>query len=386
MRAPFLFRALGVFALTLPVALMISTKVTAPLAHADPLTVKPPSSVAAHLPWAAGTSLYLTQDANDDCCSDHVGSNKWAYDFAAYDGSSFDVVAPEAGTVVHVKMSSKHGCADSSCVNDANYIVIDHGDGTQTTMLHLAYGSLDPAVKCGAFVRRGQRLAISGSTGWSTGVHLHVERDQVKKNLKQVCECAADGLACAPTSSHWSLFWPSLAQPNVSTRFSEWLSADAPKNRRGMIGPSANVDTHEEVLTVAIDGRFTATSGEWTEYKTFRAAKADGKGSAKVSLKGLAAKSGTYEVWAETPLATTLATADTTISVGKFSGTLEGGTAGGAFHPVKGLERIVLDGSEDSITFASATAVEGKSVVVPAIVLRRTGSAVIDPSMQVAKK
>lgn len=386
MRAPTFFKAFGVGVLTLPLTLMISTKETAPIAHADPLTIKPTAVVAAHLPWASGTSLYLTQDANDDCCSDHVGSNKWAYDFAAFDGSPFDVVAPEAGTIVHVKMSSKHGCADSSCVNDANYIVIDHGDGTQTTMLHLAYGSLDPAIKCGAFVRRGQRLAISGSTGWSTGVHLHVERDQVKKNLKQVCECAADGLGCAPASSHWSLFWPSLAQPNVTTRFSEWLNADAPKNRRGMIGPSTNTDAHEEITTVTIDGRFTAESGDWTDHKTFRSAKADGKGSAKLSLKGMIGKSGLYEVWAEAPLATTIATADTTISVGKFSGTLEGSTAGGAFHPVKGLERIVLDGTEDSITFTSATAADGKSIVAPAIVLRRAGSAVVDPSLQVAKK
>jgi len=43
--------------------------------------------------------------------------------------------------------------------------VIDHGDGTQTTMLHLAQGSLDPALACGAFVRRGQRVATTGAPG-----------------------------------------------------------------------------------------------------------------------------------------------------------------------------------------------------------------------------
>src|SRR6478672_2861231 len=123
-------------------------------AAAGPLDAASAAPTSFRLPWAAGASQYLTQDANDDCCSDHVGANKNAYDFASWDGTAFDVLAPAAGTVVHVKMSSKHGCGDSSCVNDANYVVIDHGDGTQTTLLHLAYGSLDPAIQCGTFVRR----------------------------------------------------------------------------------------------------------------------------------------------------------------------------------------------------------------------------------------
>lgn len=385
MRAPTSFvKLLGVGAVALPLTLALSAKQTEPVAHAAPLdAVAKASTVAARLPWSPGTSLYLTQDANDDCCSDHVGSNKWAYDFASYDGNPFDVLAPQAGTVVHVKMSSKHGCGDASCVNDANYVVIDHGDGTQTTMLHLAYGSLDPAVKCGAFVRRGQRLAVSGSTGWSTGIHLHVERDQVKKNLKQVCECGPDGLGCTPSSAHWSLFWPSLNQPNVATRFAEWSSADAPKNRRGMIGPSTNVDEHEDLVTLTAD-RF-AFSGDWTDHKTFRTARADGKSTAKMSLKGMITKSGAYEVWALAPLGAQHATGETTLAIGQHKGTLEGGTAGGAYLPVKGLERVMLDSNADELTVSSAS-VDGKDIVAPAIVLRRAGPMVSDPSLQVAKK
>jgi len=372
----------------------LSSKDPSPVANAAPVEAKavaaPVSSIAARLPWAAGTSVYLTQDANDDCCSDHVGSNKWAYDFASWDGQAFDVLAPQAGTIVHVKMSSKHGCGDASCVNDANYVVIDHGDGTQTTMLHLAYGSLDPSIKCGAFVRRGQRLATTGSTGWSTGVHLHVERDQVKKNLKQTCSCGPDGMACAGNSAQWSLFWPSSQQPNVATRFAEWSSADAPKNRRGMIGPSTNVDEKEEVVTVAADGRFTATAGDWVNAGAFRYAKADGKSIAKLSLKGAVQKAGMYEVWARAPLASVVATTDTTITLestkGRASGTLEGGTAGGAFRPVKGLERVALDGSsETELTFASSGEVDGKHVTLDSVVLRRTGPVVIDPTTQVAQ-
>ncbi|MGZ5969799.1 MAG: M23 family metallopeptidase, partial [Polyangiales bacterium] len=174
MGAPGKLRRIATFiGLALPIAVAVHSGRDDAMAHADTIDVAKKVAVATidsawRLPWSAGATQYLTQDANDDCCGDHVGVNKNAYDFAAWDGSAFDVVAPAAGTVVHVKMSSKHGCGDSSCANDANYVVIDHGDGTQTTLLHLAYGSLDPSIQCGTFVRRGQRLAVTGSTGWST--------------------------------------------------------------------------------------------------------------------------------------------------------------------------------------------------------------------------
>jgi len=359
------YAVLGVAAV--PLAMSFTGKRAETLAQAAPMaqvvSVPGAASVAARLPWAAGQSVYLTQDADDDCCSDHIGSNKWAYDFAAWDGGAFDVVAPQAGTVVHVKMSSKSGCGESKCVNDANYLVIDHGDGTQTTMLHLAHGSLDPAVQCGTFVRRGQRLATTGSTGWSTGVHLHVERDQVKRNLKKVCGCGPDGMACPASSAEWNLFWPSLQQPNLPTRFAEWGNADAPKNRRGMIGPSINVDEKEEIVTLSL-----------------------AKSATTLALKGAVKKPGVYEVWARVPVG--VSSADTTITVetqkGSTQGTLASGTGTGAFRPVVGLERVMLDGSERTATFASV--VGDKTAVADALVLRRAGDATSSPSGDVAKK
>ena len=50
-----------------------------------------------------------------------------------------------------------------------NTVVVDHGGGLVTMVFHLA----DLAVETGASVKRGDRLGSVGSTGRSTGPHLH---------------------------------------------------------------------------------------------------------------------------------------------------------------------------------------------------------------------
>lgn len=52
-----------------------------------------------------------------------------------------------------------------------NAVVLDNGGGISTTYGHMA--KLDPAMHVGATVTIGQRLGLEGSTGNSTGNHLH---------------------------------------------------------------------------------------------------------------------------------------------------------------------------------------------------------------------
>ena len=52
-----------------------------------------------------------------------------------------------------------------------NYIIVRHTDGLQTLYQHLACGF----VRAGEGVTRGQVIASAGSTGMSTGAHLHFE-------------------------------------------------------------------------------------------------------------------------------------------------------------------------------------------------------------------
>jgi len=92
-------------------------------------------------------------------------------------------VASRSGTVIQVCNSCTHNYAKNySCGcggGYGNYVVISH-DGTYSTLYgHLAYAS----VSVGDYVEQGQTIGAIGSTGHSTGAHLHFE---VRVNGSQV--------------------------------------------------------------------------------------------------------------------------------------------------------------------------------------------------------
>lgn len=189
------------------------------------------------LPWKPGITMKLTQDCNDSCCNDHVNDDGYAWDFA--NGTAFTVVAARGGTVTHLKINSTSGCGSSSCVNQANLIVIDHGDGTQATYLHLGGMTLASGVTCGGSVSQGQDLAKAGTTGWSTGVHLHFQVSKVHPGAP-TCECGSAGTGCSASSVPWTNFWSSPTYPTVAIQFDEWPAASQCANRRITMPGSTN--------------------------------------------------------------------------------------------------------------------------------------------------
>ena len=62
-----------------------------------------------------------------------------------------------------------------------NVVYLQHNNGQVTRYAHLQYGSVK--VKLGQIVDKGQVLAHMGTTGYSTGIHLHFE---VLENGKRV--------------------------------------------------------------------------------------------------------------------------------------------------------------------------------------------------------
>ncbi len=61
----------------------------------------------------------------------------------------------------------------SDTPNYGNYILIDHPNGVSTLYAHMA--CIDPLLVPGTPVEGGRRLGTMGSTGYSTGIHLHFE-------------------------------------------------------------------------------------------------------------------------------------------------------------------------------------------------------------------
>ena len=88
-----------------------------------------------------------------------------------------DMACP-TGTPIYASMSGKVITAGINRVY-GNYVIIDHGNGYQTLYAHM---SKIIATK-GQWVSQGTRIGLVGSTGYSTGPHLHFT---VYKNGKLV--------------------------------------------------------------------------------------------------------------------------------------------------------------------------------------------------------
>ena len=135
---------------------------------------------AYQVPYSSSKGYKVTQGFNGKFS--HTGDyNKYAVDIAMDVGTSLTAV--RSGTVVLVKDDYHMSGTTRYFLDKANGIQILHDDGTIAVYAHIL---MDTAmVKEGDKVVQGQRLARSGSSGFSTGPHLHfvITRNAGLKNV-----------------------------------------------------------------------------------------------------------------------------------------------------------------------------------------------------------
>jgi murein DD-endopeptidase MepM/ murein hydrolase activator NlpD len=131
--------------------------ITATLASAQ--AGQPDSGDVGGLAWPIrGAALESPFGLRNDPLSNGAGFHPGA-DIKASSGT--EVHAAAAGRVVRA----------GDCGGYGNCVVIDHGNSVATVYAHLS--QID--VSGGDVVDTGDVIGLAGSTGWSTGAHLHFE-------------------------------------------------------------------------------------------------------------------------------------------------------------------------------------------------------------------
>lgn len=150
----------------------------------------PASPEEYRLPWPCGEDFVVTQGNDGDECGirgNHTGIEKYAWDFGL--PMRTPVLAARAGVVTLAETPSPpgsscyKGCpgpggADLEqqaccriCLYSANKINVQHEDGIISSYSHLD----EVVVRAGQRVAAGELLGYSGTTGCSTGPHLHFQ-------------------------------------------------------------------------------------------------------------------------------------------------------------------------------------------------------------------
>lgn len=131
-------------------------------------------------PVSSKMSHLITQGFNGRFSHTHP-SSRHAVDIAMQVGTY--LAAARAGRVIKVKDDYHMGGAKQYFLDKANVVRVLHDDGSYAVYAHILQGTA--LVAEGDWVEVGQRLARSGSSGYSTGPHLHfvIRRNAGMKNI-----------------------------------------------------------------------------------------------------------------------------------------------------------------------------------------------------------
>ena len=125
------------------------------------------------LPFYQGASVNVSQGYHGE--TSHKGLSAYAVDFPVPVGTP--IYAAREGVVVGSDGSSNLGGGNPEYRKFANYVVIEHSDGTMGNYYHLKQGGAVAVI--GQKVAKGDLIGYSGNTGYSSGPHLHFSVSKV---------------------------------------------------------------------------------------------------------------------------------------------------------------------------------------------------------------
>ena len=123
------------------------------------------------MPYPTGSTFAVLQGFHG--AFSHRGSNEFAIDFDC--PVATPVVAARPGMVVATNAAAQGSgtTPDFLEYTRTNFVLVLHDDGTLGEYMHLAPSGVE--VHPGQRVQRGEELALSGNTGFSSTPHLHFQ-------------------------------------------------------------------------------------------------------------------------------------------------------------------------------------------------------------------
>lgn len=134
------------------------------------------------LPYPDGSAFRIGQAPGGPISTHNTKENQYAVDINMPQNTP--VVAARDGVVIRTESSHASGGTTPDFADKANEIQIQHSDGTIAVYSHLAYGGVH--VSPGQHVLAGTQIGLSGSTGYSSGPHLHFVVKTVEKKDDQL--------------------------------------------------------------------------------------------------------------------------------------------------------------------------------------------------------
>ncbi len=167
-----------------------------------------PAPYVYRLPYPTGLTFSVLQGFHG--AFSHRGSNEYAVDFDC--PVATPVVAAREGVVVAYNDAAQGSGTTPEFLDykRTNFVLVLHDDGTLGEYMHLAPSSI--AVRAGQRVGRGESLALSGNTGFSSTPHLHF----------QVMTATADAVMTRSFPFRFAVAPGRIDDPTQGQRYSAW--------------------------------------------------------------------------------------------------------------------------------------------------------------------